>query len=90
LSFCKVTQDGDDEGFLRLMDLPTPKQAILIRTALGLKQKRTANVGSFGSTAQEGFNGSKSREEEKPVTAPPADTGAHFSAENVPLAEAAE
>jgi hypothetical protein len=72
------------------MDLPTPEQAILIRKALVLKQRRTGNLGSFRSTAQEGFNGSKSREEEKPGTAPPADTGAHFSAENVPLAEAAE
>jgi hypothetical protein len=41
LSFCEVTQDGDDEGCLRLMDLPTPEQAILIRKALGLSQKRS-------------------------------------------------
>ena len=26
LAFCKVTQDGEDEGCLRLSHLPTPKQ----------------------------------------------------------------
>jgi hypothetical protein len=90
LSLCKVSQDGDDEGCLRLMDLPTPEQALLIRKALGLNLKRTANVGSFKSAAQEGFNGPKSREKETPGTVPPADTGADFSAENEPPAEAAE
>jgi hypothetical protein len=71
-------------------DAAYSEQAILIRKALGLKQKRTANIGSFRSTAQQGFSGPKSREEEKPGTVPPADTGADFSAENEPLAEAAE
>ena len=39
LSFCRVTQDGDDEGCLRLFDLPTPEQAVLIRKAIGLKRR---------------------------------------------------
>ena len=40
LSFCQLTQDGDDEGCLRLFDLPTPEQAVLIRKAIGLKRRK--------------------------------------------------
>jgi hypothetical protein len=39
LSFCRVTQDGGDEGYFRLFDLPTPEQADLIRKAIGLKRR---------------------------------------------------
>jgi hypothetical protein len=38
LSFLAVTQDCDQEGCLRLFDLPTPEQAGLIREALGLRK----------------------------------------------------
>src|SRR5262245_3014983 len=40
LSFCEVTQDGDDEGCFHLFELPASEQVVLIRTALGLKRKR--------------------------------------------------
>ena len=40
LSFCRVTQDGGDEGYFRLFDLPTPEQAVLIRKATGLKRRK--------------------------------------------------
>jgi hypothetical protein len=40
LSFCRVTQDGDTEGCLRLFDLPTPEQAAAIRKTLGLRRRR--------------------------------------------------
>lgn len=40
LSFCKVTQDGDDEGFFRLTRLPTPEEAEIIRTKLGIRKRR--------------------------------------------------
>src|SRR6185295_18631067 len=39
LSFCDVTQDGDDEGCLRLSRLPMPEQAAVIRDALGIRKK---------------------------------------------------
>lgn len=39
LPFCDVTQDGDDEGCLRLHWLPTPEQAAAIRDALGIRKK---------------------------------------------------
>jgi hypothetical protein len=34
----QVTQDGDDEGVLRLMRLPTPEEAAEIRRAAGIRQ----------------------------------------------------
>ena len=40
LDFCRVTQDGDDEGCLHLDHLPTPKETDLICDALGVKRKR--------------------------------------------------
>jgi hypothetical protein len=40
LSFCEVTQDGDDEGCLRLGGLPTPERAEAIREALGIRKRR--------------------------------------------------
>jgi hypothetical protein len=39
LSFCRVTQDGDDEGCLRLAGLPTSEQAAVIRDALGIRKR---------------------------------------------------
>jgi hypothetical protein len=39
LLFCKPMQDGDDEGCVRLMDLPTPEQASIIRAVIGLRKR---------------------------------------------------
>jgi hypothetical protein len=39
LTFCKVTQDGDDEGVLRLHRLPTPQEAEAIRDILGVRKR---------------------------------------------------
>ena len=38
--FCRVTQNGDMEGCLRLLARPTPEQAALIRRAIGLKRRK--------------------------------------------------
>ena len=40
LGFCRLTIDGDDEGTLHLDHMPTPDQADLIRSALGIKRRR--------------------------------------------------
>jgi hypothetical protein len=40
LAFCRVTQDGDDEGILRLDRLPTGPEATAIREALGIRKRR--------------------------------------------------
>jgi hypothetical protein len=39
LSFCQVTQNGDDEGVLRLHGLPSPEQAAAIRSTLGIPKR---------------------------------------------------
>jgi hypothetical protein len=39
LSFCRLTQDGEDEGCLRLQQLPTAAQAIAIRDVLGIRKR---------------------------------------------------
>jgi hypothetical protein len=40
LGFCRLMQDGDDEGCLRLDRLPTPVEAEAIRDVLGIQRKR--------------------------------------------------
>jgi hypothetical protein len=40
LAFCKVTQNGDEEGCLRLLGLPIPEQATVIREVLGIRKRR--------------------------------------------------
>jgi hypothetical protein len=40
LDFCRVVQDGDDEGCLQLDRMPTPTEAGVIREALGIRRRR--------------------------------------------------
>jgi hypothetical protein len=40
LAFCRLTQDGDDEGCLRLDRLPAAGEAGLIREAIGIRKRR--------------------------------------------------
>jgi len=39
LAFCRVTQDGDDEGCMQLQHLPTAEQAEVIRDVLGIRKR---------------------------------------------------
>jgi hypothetical protein len=41
--FCRITQDGDDEGALHLDRLPAPHEAAAIRDATGIRKKRTVS-----------------------------------------------
>jgi hypothetical protein len=40
LAFCRLTQDGDDEGCFRLGRLPTGAESEAIRDALGVRKRR--------------------------------------------------
>jgi hypothetical protein len=40
LGFCRLTQDGDDEGCLYLERLPKADEAVLIREAIGIRKRR--------------------------------------------------
>ena len=57
LRFMTVTQDGDDEGCLRLFRLPTPEEAAVIRDALGLRKRRTLTEESRTRLIAAGVNG---------------------------------
>jgi len=39
LAFMTVTQDGDEEGCLRLFHLPSPQEAVVIRDVIGLRKR---------------------------------------------------
>jgi hypothetical protein len=39
LKFCKLTQDGDNEGCFRLERLPTESEAIEVRDILGIRKR---------------------------------------------------
>jgi hypothetical protein len=47
LAFCRVTQDGDDEGCLHLDRLPSTAEAEEIRHAVGLRQTVPPTQGGF-------------------------------------------
>jgi hypothetical protein len=49
LAFCRLNQDGDDEGCLHLDHLPTPAEAALIREALGIGRKRRMTPDALAS-----------------------------------------
>src|SRR5215475_5641190 len=45
VGFCELSQDGEREGCLRLLHLPTPDQAEAIRDALGIQKRREVCAG---------------------------------------------
>ena len=47
LGFCTPTQDGDDEGCLRLHQLPTLEQAEAIRDALGIRKRMEVSTATL-------------------------------------------
>ena len=57
LAFMTVTQDGDEEGCFRLVALPTPEQAVLIRDALMLRKRRTLTEASRAALIAAGVKG---------------------------------
>jgi hypothetical protein len=82
VAFCKVTQDGEEEGCLRLSRLPTPDQAEAIRDALGVQKRREISAGVLERLRSFSFE-RKSRSE--PVLEPniaigdrPGNPGSHL------------
>jgi hypothetical protein len=45
LDFCRVVQDGEDEGCLQLDRMPAPTEAGVIREALGIRRPATMRTG---------------------------------------------
>jgi hypothetical protein len=44
-----VTQDGDDEGIVRLDRLPTPAEAETIRDLIGIRKRRSMTTEAWAS-----------------------------------------
>lgn len=74
LGFCRVTQDGDDEGVLCLDSLPSPEQAAIIRRTLGIRKRKAVSEATverlrqtgFQHTVNRGFSGQDARDEAAP------------------------
>jgi hypothetical protein len=67
LGFCEVTQDGDVEGCFRLHALTSPDQAVAIRTAFGIRKRRSNDpliTEGLRATAKRGF-----QRQERPLEA---------------------
>ena len=54
--FCSVTQDGDDEGVLRLTRLPVGEEIVRLRHVIGLRQTGPAPAISISSRLQGQIN----------------------------------
>jgi hypothetical protein len=63
-----VTQDGDGEGVIRLLRLPTPVEAAEIRQVAGIRQTRDAGAAGFHSRpAKTGDTGTSIRSDGPPA-----------------------
>jgi hypothetical protein len=56
LAFCRITQDGDDEGCLHLDRLPTAVEAELIREAVGIRKRLHHSPEALARMALTGFH----------------------------------
>jgi hypothetical protein len=65
LNFAVVTQDGDDDGVLKLIDMPTPEQAGVLRKLLGMRKTSPLTDERRASLASVGFSQAKT-----PLSAP--------------------
>jgi hypothetical protein len=68
----QVTQDGDEEGVLRLMRLPTPEEAAEIRRMAGIRQPSTS-IGRRFSPTKTGDTATSMRFGGRPVPDPVSD-----------------
>jgi hypothetical protein len=49
--FCRLTQNGDDEGCFHLSHLPSPAEASSIRKIIGITQRRQSSTPSVSQIA---------------------------------------
>jgi len=68
LDFMTITQDGDEEGCFRLLELPTAEEAALIREALSLRKRRALTAEARDALIAAGVKGRFRAQE--PATAP--------------------
>jgi hypothetical protein len=91
LGFCRLTQDGDDEGVLYLAAMPTKVQADAIRKALGIRKRlehsrealERMRRNAFQPAGNEGFSGQDARDGAGPSHPAQMVEPANFKAEAV-------
>ena len=77
LGFCRLTQDGDDEGCLYLERLPKADEAVLIREAIGIRKRRHLTPEALvvleraRASIKTPFRGDSVRQNEAPATTLP-------------------
>jgi hypothetical protein len=59
LDFMIVTQDGDEEGIVKLLEMPTAAQAMALRKAIGLRKASPLTDERRASLASVGFSQAK-------------------------------
>ena len=80
-----LTQDGDEEGVLRLMRLPTPEEAAEIRRAAGVRQSPgSPSAGRRFSPAKTGDTATSMRFGGRPVPDPVSDAERFHDADRGP------
>jgi hypothetical protein len=91
LNFMAVTQDGDDEGILKLLEMPTPTQAEALRKLLGMRkaspltdERRAALVSVGFSQAKPAFQDGFIASGRVTPTIPPGDINDAETAETGP------
>jgi hypothetical protein len=72
LSFCRVTQDGDDEGCLHLDRLPATDEAAEIRDILGIRKRRSLSPETLAALNDQ-IADIQARKRAQAVPLPPAD-----------------
>jgi hypothetical protein len=55
MSFCRVTQDGDEEGCLRLDRFPTTEEAEILRETLRIRKRREVSAETLEHLRQHAF-----------------------------------
>ncbi len=94
LGFCEVTQDAEEEGCLRLHQLPTPEQAATVRDVLGIQKRREVSAAvrerlkAFAferSTRSEPSLGVRIANSDRPATYPAPEETPKISAQSAPL-----
>ncbi len=90
LAFMTVTQDGDEEGCLRLFALPTPQEAVVIREVMGLRKRVDYAPDTLerkrASMAKAGLARGAARAS-APDLATPDEVEGHFAPEGGPAVE---
>ena len=90
LAFMTVTQDGDEEGCLRLLSLPTRHEAAIIRGAVGLRKRvdyAPDTLDRKRASMARALSARESARTPRPGVAMPEEVAGDFSRQGGPVVE---